>query len=77
MTGFLSGTSQPMSATTIRQFEDLGYQVDVGVADPFDIASPNIRVTAETPGLRLISDILNRPRYTFGPSGLVPLPSPH
>ncbi len=40
MTGFLdAGVPNPISRVTIAQFADLGYQVDMGQADPFVIAS--------------------------------------
>jgi len=35
MTGYLSGTSQPLSRITIGSLKDLGYSVDYSVADPF------------------------------------------
>ncbi len=35
MTGFLSGTTQPISAVTVGQFQDLGYTVDYTAADAF------------------------------------------
>jgi hypothetical protein len=75
MTGTLSGTSQPMSATTIRSMQDLAYQVNVGEADPFDFTNPGaVRETQAAPAERLVDDILRRPRYIVGPNGLVPVP---
>jgi hypothetical protein len=73
MTGTLSGTSQPMSATTIRSMQDLAYQVNVGEADAFDFTQPgNIRENQlAAPAERLVNDVLQRPRYTFGVNGLV------
>jgi hypothetical protein len=73
MTGTLSGTSQPMSATTIRSMQDLAYQVNVGEADPFDFTQPGaIRENQlAAPAERLVNDVLQRPRYTFGVNGLV------
>lgn len=35
MTGFINGTSNPLSAVTIGSLADLGYGVDLGAADPF------------------------------------------
>ncbi len=35
MTGFLNPGVNPISLVTIAQFEDLGYTVDIGQADPF------------------------------------------
>ncbi len=37
MTGWLSGSSQPLSRTTIASLADLGYVVDLDAADPFDL----------------------------------------
>jgi hypothetical protein len=73
MTGTLSGTSQPMSATTIRSMQDLAYQVNVGEADAFDFTNPGaIRENQlAAPAERLVNDVLQRPRYTFGANGLV------
>jgi hypothetical protein len=73
MTGTLSGTSQPMSATTIRSMQDLAYQVNIGEADPFDFTQPGaIRENQlAAPAERLVNDVLQRPRYTFGVNGLV------
>ncbi|TVR59995.1 MAG: hypothetical protein EA422_14280 [Gemmatimonadales bacterium] len=35
MTGFISGGTNPMSVTTIASMADLGYEVDLRVADPY------------------------------------------
>ena len=35
LTGFLSGTTHPLSRVSIAQFADLGYQVDLNQADAF------------------------------------------
>ncbi len=35
MTGYISGTTRPISRVTIAQFADLGYQVDLNQADKF------------------------------------------
>jgi hypothetical protein len=75
MTGTLSGTSQPMSATTIGSMQDLAYQVNLAEADPFDFTNPGlIRESQAAPVERLVDDILRRPRYIVGPSGLVQVP---
>ena len=37
LTGFLSGADRPLSRMSIASFEDLGYQVDYSVADPFEL----------------------------------------
>ena len=40
MTGFIDRDRNPLSATTIGSLQDLGYVVDVGRADAFDLANP-------------------------------------
>ncbi|SEK98113.1 Leishmanolysin [Roseovarius nanhaiticus] len=44
LTGFLSGSDRPLSAMSIASFADLGYEVDLGRADPY--ALPNFRELA-------------------------------
>ncbi len=39
MTGFLNSGLNPVSRVTIGAFEDMGYQVDYGVADPYALPS--------------------------------------
>src|SRR5215831_5402496 len=39
MTGFLSGATQPLSRMTIASLADLGYKVDLSVADHFTLPS--------------------------------------
>lgn len=39
LTGFLSGADRPLSRMSIASFEDIGYEVDFSVADPFDLPS--------------------------------------
>jgi hypothetical protein len=51
MTGWISGTTQPLSATTIGSLADLGYSVSLSQADPFNITTAsNLRalVSGET-----------------------------
>jgi len=50
MTGFLTGSSQPLSALTVRSLFDIGYNIDASKADPFTITSTN-----QSPGRRLRS----------------------
>lgn len=49
MTGWLSGTSQPLSRTTIGSLADLGYVVDLARADPFSILA-TLRALPWEPG---------------------------
>lgn len=39
LTGFLSGADRPLSRMSVASFEDLGYEVDYSVADPFVLPS--------------------------------------
>jgi hypothetical protein len=63
MTGWLSGTSQPLSRTTVGSLADLGYVVDLDAADPFDLSTAALRAgDAEEPAaLFLGDDILRLP----------------
>ncbi len=64
MTGWLSGTSQPLSRTTVGSLADLGYVVNADAADAFDLASAALRgeaVASGEPGLYLGEDVLRIP----------------
>jgi hypothetical protein len=37
MTGFVGAAGNPLSALTIAGLQDLGYQVDLGAADPYTL----------------------------------------
>jgi len=39
MTGWISGSTQPLSATSIGSLADLGYSVNLAQADPFNLAT--------------------------------------
>jgi hypothetical protein len=44
MTGYISGATQPLSATTIGSLADLGYHVNLAQADPYNLATAsNVR----------------------------------
>lgn len=58
MTGFLSGSTQPLSRTTAASLADLGYTVDLAQADPFDLASAALRAAGELPSTPLGADAL-------------------
>lgn len=62
MTGFISGTGNPMSLTTIQSLTDLGYAVSGATADPFDWQTA-IRAasSSSSPVVHLTNDIVNRP----------------
>jgi hypothetical protein len=42
MTGWISGSSQPLSRTTVESLRDYGYVVDPTKADAFDLASASL-----------------------------------
>ena len=66
MTGYLSGSVQPLSRITIGAFEDLGYgQVDYSQADPFTRADlrdcglscpGSRRLRSKMHGIRILSE---------------------
>lgn len=67
MTGYLSAQVNPMSAITVWSLADLGYTVDVSLADPYVLG------TAPTPepgrrGVR-IRDLVGRPRFAIDAHG--------
>jgi hypothetical protein len=69
MSGFLEGGANPLSAITVSSLADLGYQVDVTTADPFDLSpcSPNC-LRSHGEGLALKETLL-QPRGTVTPRG--------
>ncbi len=72
MTGYISGTVRPVSLTTIRSFEDLGYQVNTGAAEPFNLGTqPTLRLPGSEPMLDLRNDVLRTPLVVLDPQGKV------
>ncbi len=69
MTGFISGTLRPLSATSIRSIEDLGYQVDVTQADPFNIGTQPTLVLPGGVPRRLVGDARALPRWSVDTTG--------
>ncbi len=66
MTGWLSGTTQPLSRTTAASLADLGYAVDLSAADPFDLATAALRAAGapapdEAAGVLMGDDVLDLP----------------
>lgn len=62
MTGWLSGTTQPLSRTTIASLADLGYTVDLDAADPFDLGLASLLSSdPASEALPLGDDILRLP----------------
>jgi Leishmanolysin len=63
MTGFISGVAHPLSLTTVESMADLGYTVNAGAADSFNLATqPTLRAGDGSHGLDLTNDIIRAPR---------------
>ena len=43
MTGFITGPSQPLSVLTLRSLMDIGYQVNLSMADSFSVSRRRLR----------------------------------
>ena len=72
MTPFASvGTPDPLSAITIQSLADLGYTVDVGLADPFTLASAAAADKEDLHVIDLGNDILKGPITVVGRDGRV------
>jgi hypothetical protein len=74
MTGYLTGTTQPLSRTTIGSLADIGYQVDLLAADPFDLSTAGLRLAraaAEPVPLEMVDDVLRVPLRTVDPDGTI------
>ena len=54
MSGFISAAGNPMSRVTVASLQDLGYQVDMSAAEPFDL--PNLMELAEAGDLQADRD---------------------
>jgi hypothetical protein len=75
MTGWISGSAQPMSRTTIESLADMGYVVDPTLADPFDIASAAVRSPEDEQRVELTGEELVTPLFKVGDDGTaVPIP---
>jgi hypothetical protein len=57
MSGFVSGGNNPLSAITIGSLRDIGYQVDMGAADPYTL--PGSGAAAGSGSLRV--ELIERP----------------
>ncbi len=72
MTPFASvGTPDPLSAITIQSLADLGYTVDVGLADPFTLQSAAAADREDLNVIDLGNDILKGPITVVGRDGRV------
>jgi adhesin/invasin len=69
MTGFISGPNNPLSAITVRSFQDMGYVVNVAAADPYTMASP---FTIGPPDRREpIGEEILQPRFVLEADGRI------
>ena len=72
MTGFISGTPNPMSRTTISSLQDLGYTVNLGEADAFTIpAPPPLMASVKRGAITLQDDVRKGPVYLVDERGLI------
>lgn len=58
----------PLSVVTVGAFEDLGYAVDYGAADPYSQMF-SLQAQGGAPALDLSNDIWNGPLWVVDPSG--------
>ena len=66
MTGFLTGTNQPMSKLTVLSLKDLGYVVDASKADPYTIPADSNNLLGQQVNLRgMLRKALRHPRQKF------------
>jgi hypothetical protein len=66
MTGFVSSGNNPLSVVTAAQFQDLGYQVDAGQADPYSLGNPNGLRTDSVVTIPMVEDVWRGPLYQIG-----------
>jgi hypothetical protein len=71
MTGWLSGTTQPLSRTTAGSLADLGYAVDPTASDPFHLATAGLRLGGGPPDVALGDDVLRVPLQVVEADGTV------
>ncbi len=55
MTGYIGGSTNPLSAITVGPLADIGYGVDLGAADPF--GTPALRAP-DTPVMQLRTELV-------------------
>lgn len=61
MTGFLNAGANPLSVMTIRSLEDLGYQVNLGVADMYAIFLGSLRAADDVGAVSMLASEWERP----------------
>ncbi|HYG67137.1 MAG TPA: leishmanolysin-related zinc metalloendopeptidase, partial [Anaeromyxobacteraceae bacterium] len=73
MTGWISGTSQPLSRTSVASLADLGYAVELPQADAFDwTATLRLAPATEAPDVPVGDDALRIPLLRVDERGGVP-----
>ncbi len=75
MTGFLeaAGVPMPLSIMSIRSLEDLGWMVDPGAAEPYELPPPALRAELGPTGSSLWDDMVIEPLYRMHLDGRVDL----
>lgn len=72
MTGFLNNGSNPLSQLTIRSLADLGYTVDLGQADAFNVVlSLRMAGSPEPEGFEMHDDVMRVPLQKVDASGRI------
>jgi hypothetical protein len=61
MTGFISGGFNPLSAMTVRSFDDLGYTSNPAGADGYSLALGSLSAGGGTPSALTASPVWERP----------------
>jgi hypothetical protein len=71
MTSAANLPENPLSVVTIGQFEDLGYVVDYGAADPYTLPLPSFVSGPQVSGTTfdLSGDVWRGPLYAVDPDG--------
>ncbi|MBY0490177.1 MAG: hypothetical protein K2R93_10090 [Gemmatimonadaceae bacterium] len=71
MTGYLTGSTRPLSRLTIASMRDMGYTVSYSTADAYRITAALYQFPFVQSGLELHGDIKRTPGVAFGPKGAV------
>lgn len=71
MTGFLSGSTRPLSRLTIASMRDMGYTVSYATADAYRISAALYQFPFAPSGQELHGDIKRAPGFAFGAKGAV------
>ena len=69
MTGFISGTIRPLSATSIASLADIGYTVNTAVANPFDYNNPQTLRAGPDPAPVSLGDDIVKATIMYAENG--------